>query len=213
MTNNTQNNETPKKAFFDLHTSGIGYLNRARTVTPNNGDPYESVSIAGLHGRSDNPSYSYFDTSIVGEDAADFVTKHKATINDRNSKVLVRFKVGDGNATSYEVKSGQNKGQRNHLIKCRLLQITWASINGEVVLKPAESDQQGQDTESAEQQPAEQLPTSVTPSVPTLKETYVLDQNDPDFMPKRKWLIKQGYQYDSLNNVWCLTKNNSEAAA
>jgi len=144
MTNTTNNQE---KKFFDLHTMGIGYLNRARKVSPTQGDPYLSVSIAALHGNADSPSYSYFDTRIVGSDAIEFVREHKDAINDRDHKVLVRFKVGDGVASSYEVKSGDNAGNRNHLIKSRLLQISWAKIDDEVVLnlsQPAEDQQEGQ---------------------------------------------------------------------
>lgn len=137
MNNTTQ---TQEKKFFDLHTSGIGYLNRARTVTPGKGQPYEAVSIAALYGSADDPSYAYFDTIVVGSDAADFVRAYGDAINDRNAKVLVRFKVGDGSASSYLVRSGDNAGNRNHIIKSRLLQITWASINGDVVLSTKKDD-------------------------------------------------------------------------
>ena len=188
MNNNAQNNDAQKKEFFDLHTTGVGYLNRARTVTPNQGQPYEAVTIAALRGSKDNPSYSYFDTSIVGSDAADFVQEHKDAINDRNIKVLVRFKVGDGEATSYEVKSGNNKGKRNHVIKSRLLQITWAKINGQVVLEPPVSIKS--DTPSAETQQSEQQPVTVE-----------LNLTDTDFVDKRENLEKAGYFLSSVNGI------------
>jgi len=206
MHNHTQNNDAQKKEFFDLHTTGVGYLNRARTVTPNQGDSYESVSIAALRGRSDKPSYSYFDTLIVGSDAGNFVQKHKDAINDRDKKVLVRFKVGDSEASSYEVKSGDNKGKRNHLIKSRLLQITWASINGEVVLQAAQPDQSvdnqqadgqpAKSQQSTEQQPGKQLPVIVE-----------LDQDDSNFTDKKADLESSGYCLNSLDGniqIWKL---------
>ena len=87
--NNTENN------YFDLTAQGIGYLNRARKVSPQQGSPYNCVSIAALHGQSDNPNYTYFDCKIVGSEALAFVTEHFDTINDRDVKVLVNFKVGD----------------------------------------------------------------------------------------------------------------------
>ena len=167
-----------KKEFFDLHTNGIGYLNRARTVTPSRGDDYESVTIAALHGRSDSPSYSYFDTIVVGADALDFVKEHKDTINDRDSKVLVRFKVGDGDATSYEVTSGDNKGNRNHCIKGRLLKITWAKING-VVVKDDAADEPV-DSNSIDDPDSVNIDTTDTPAV----DLGPLE-NDPAFLAKK----------------------------
>ena len=47
------NNESPK--YFDLHTTGIGYLNRIRAVTPQAGNPFLAVTIAALRGSVDRP--------------------------------------------------------------------------------------------------------------------------------------------------------------
>ena len=51
-------NETRK--YFDLHTTGIGYLNRVREVTPKEGTPFLSVTIAALRGSVDNAQYTHF---------------------------------------------------------------------------------------------------------------------------------------------------------
>jgi len=206
--NNTGNNETQKKEFFDLHTTGIGYLNRARTVNPSQGDPYESVSIAALHGSTDKPSYSYFDTLIVGADANTFVKKHMDVINNRNCKVLVQFKVGDGVPTSYLVKSGNNEGKRNHLIKSRLLQITWAKINGDVVLEPpvlTGPDQLSADADQSQASDAEPE-SSKDQQIPA---TVKLDQNDPNFTSERADLEEFGYRLSGLDGdvqIWTISQ-------
>ena len=149
MTENTHENP-----YFDLITTGIGYLNRARTVKPQQGSPYECVSIAALRGRSDSPSYSYFDCRIVGEQALLFIESFKEDINDRNTKVLVRFNVGDGEATSYELTQGENQGQRRHNIKGRLLKITWAKVGDQVIdLGLEDEEATPQPTEAEVQQP------------------------------------------------------------
>ena len=218
MNDNTQNDNTQndQAKFFDLHTLGIGYLNRARTVTPTQGKPYMSVSIAALHGRSDSPSYSYIDTRVVGSDALEFVKQHEDTINDRASKVLVRFKIGDGTADSYEVQNGDNKGSRNHVIKARLLQITWAKVNGVVVLQPNDStggDESQPSSEpmnepSADQQPA--VDSSVEDQPPAddspvqCPVTVELDPNDPEFEVKRTRLKKAGYRWNRDQAAWVL---------
>jgi len=215
MNDNTQNGNDQAK-FFDLHTLGIGYLNRARTVAPTQGKPYMSVSIAALHGRSDSPSYSYIDTRIVGSDALAFVKQYEADINDRASKVLVRFKVGDAMADSYEVKSGENKGKRNHVIKARLLQITWAKVNGVVVLQPADSTNTDEDQRSTEsvngsadqQQPAVDAsveePSSADQQSAQRPTSVELDPNDPEFEVKRTRLKKAGYRWDRDQAAWVL---------
>lgn len=218
MNDNTPHNDQAK--FFDLHTLGIGYLNRARTVTPTQGKPYMSVSIAALHGRSDSPSYSYFDTRIVGSDALDFVKQYEKSINDRDSKVLVRFKVGDGTASSYEVKSGDNKGKRNHVIKARLLQITWAKVNGDVVLQPAEtegdprvsgSDPSGAGDEAAVESQAsvqaadDETQPSSQQEPPQRPAKVELDPNDPHYEVKRTRLYEQGYRWNRDQAAWVLS--------
>ncbi len=218
MNDNTQNDQAK---FFDLHTMGIGYLNRARTVTPTQGQPYMSVSIAALHGRSDSPSYSYIDTRIVGSDALDFVKRYEKSINNRDSKVLVRFKVGDGKPDSYEVQSGDNKSKRNHVIKARLLQITWAKVNDDVVLQPAEtegdprvsgSDPSGAGDEAAAepQAPVQAAGADTQPSdqqePPQRPAKVELDPNDPEFEVKRTRLKKQGYRWNRDQAAWVLSE-------
>ena len=67
-------NDTVK--YNDQHTTGMGYLNRARTVNPSQGQPYESVSLTGLGGRVDNPSYTFYDcTSVLGKALEKYVVK------------------------------------------------------------------------------------------------------------------------------------------
>ena len=44
-------NEKPK--FFDLHLTGIGYLNRVRDVTPGEASSFLGVYLTALHGHVD----------------------------------------------------------------------------------------------------------------------------------------------------------------
>ena len=50
---NTMQN-TQESKFFDLHTRGIGYLNRIREVTVRKGQPFMAVTVAALRGTSDD---------------------------------------------------------------------------------------------------------------------------------------------------------------
>ncbi|EML6089314.1 DUF3577 domain-containing protein, partial [Pseudomonas aeruginosa] len=50
MSNNTQAQEAK---YFDLHTTGIGYLNRIREVPIRRGEPFLAATVAALHGAAD----------------------------------------------------------------------------------------------------------------------------------------------------------------
>lgn len=197
MTENTHENP-----YFDLITTGIGYLNRARTVKPQQGSPYECVSIAALRGRSDSPSYSYLDCRIVGEQALLFIESFKEDINDRNTKVLVRFNVGDGEATSYELTQGENQGQRRHNIKGRLLKITWAKVGDQVIdlgLEDEEATPQPTEAESHQPPADDNQPRSWED---TIGNVVKLSEDDPYYVRKIARLRVLGYRWHSERQEW-----------
>lgn len=210
--------DTTQSEYIDLHTTGLGYLNRARTVKPEQGKPYEAVSIAAIRGRKDNPQYTYYDTTVVGGDALDFITTHKAAINDRDRKVLVRFKISDEEPTSY---TAGEKDQRRHVIKGRLVLITWASMDGEVILNNVPTIDSVSNTGACDDmEPAPESGPMMDDStiqsdddqdaIPVVTEvvlpaTVKLDKNDPDFMEKKAKVKEQGYRWDRQEAVWRLS--------
>ncbi len=218
-------NATSQVKYFDLITRGIGYLNRARTVTPSQGQPYESVTIAALHGNENSPNYTYYDCNVVGSDATDFIKEHKESINDRDTKVLVQFNVGDGTPSSYEVTKGKNQGNRNHLIKARLLKIRWAKVGDKVFSfetddgaddKPNQSDQQedaskqsspiANDEQKPDDQPvdteSEEQSHDINKTHDEPAETIKLDRQDPDYEAKMQELYDNGYEWDRDNKAY-----------
>jgi hypothetical protein len=54
------------KSYFDLHITGLGYLNRIREVKPKKGDAFLACDIAALNGPSDDVAYVRFDTRVSG---------------------------------------------------------------------------------------------------------------------------------------------------
>lgn len=215
MTQNTESN------YFDLIVNGIGYLNRARFVTPNQGKAYLAVSVTALHGNVDSTNYTYFDVRVVGEAAKEFITAYEDEINDRDSKVMVRFNIGDPQPTSYIVENGERKGQQRHLIKGRLLKITWAKINDEVhdfgdsddaepSTNLAEANAQADSNEAA---PAQAPVETQQPEPETshedlqtwesqLDNVVKLDKTDPEFHAKRQKLKNLGYQWNRDEMAW-----------
>lgn len=127
---NAINNSSIKK-FFDLHTTGIGYLNRIREVKVKNGKPYLACTIAALRGESQNAEFTYINCNVTGEKAKKLVEKCVEACK-ANKKILIRFCVGDINAETFTYNTGEKKGQTGINIKGRLLKISSIKIDGEL---------------------------------------------------------------------------------
>ena len=122
------NNESTK--YFDLHTNGIGYLNRVREVTPEEGTPFLSVTIAALRGSVDNVQYTHFECPVFGRKAQEIVCQLKSAVEGK-LKVLIGFTLSDLYAESFTFKNGDKAGQTGISLKARLLRIAWAKVDGQ----------------------------------------------------------------------------------
>ena len=118
------------KQYFDLHTTGIGYLNRIREVTPREGTPFLSVTIAALRGSVDNAQYTHFECHVSGKQAQQLVRQLKPAV-EGNSKVLIGFTLSDLYAEAFIFKSGDKAGDTGISLKARLLRIAWAKVDGQ----------------------------------------------------------------------------------
>jgi hypothetical protein len=133
-----------QQKYFDLHVSGIGYLNRAREVKPQRSDPFLAVDIAALHGSADSAEYTYFDCRVSGKDAQDLVRRAMPKL-EQEKKVLVGFKLGDLYVDTFVYEKGEKAGQTGVSLKARLLRIEWVKVDGESVYtrpKPAQDETQ-----------------------------------------------------------------------
>ena len=131
--------------YFNLHTTGIGYIHRLRKVEPKRGDAFYAVSISALHGQVDDPLYSHFDCRITGTEAERRLLTLKGAL-DADKPVLVGFKIGDIYSEAFEYRSGDKLGQTGCVIKGRLLQIRWAKIDGEHVFPEEETHEEPRPT-------------------------------------------------------------------
>lgn len=120
--------------YFDLYTNGIGYLNRVREVTPREGSPFWSVTIAALRGSADAVRYTYFECRVAGKRAQDLVRELQSAV-DGQRKVLVGFVLSDLFVEAYTHRKGDRNGDPGASLKARLLRISWASIDGEPFYK------------------------------------------------------------------------------
>ena len=123
---------TTNEKYFDLHTTGIGYLNRAREVTPDNGTPFLAVTIAAIHGNVTDVRHTYFECGVYGEQAQNVVRELKPAV-DGESKVLIGFTLSDLKADAFIFQKGDKAGQPGVNLKARLIKIAWAKVDGEKV--------------------------------------------------------------------------------
>ena len=120
--------------YFDLYTTGIGYLNRVREVTPKEGPPFCSVTIAALRGSVDDVHYTYFECRVSGQQAQKLVQQLKPAVEGK-LKVLVGFTLSDLFAEAYIVKNGDKAGETGVSLKARLLRVGWAKVDGQPFYK------------------------------------------------------------------------------
>ena len=52
-------NQSTSKNYFNLHTTGVGYLSDIREYQPKKGEPILSCRVSALVGQSDSPEYRY----------------------------------------------------------------------------------------------------------------------------------------------------------
>lgn len=128
MTQSTQKN------YFNLHTTGLGYLNNIRLVEPKKGQPFYSCDIAALVGDSSKPEYRFFNCNVVGKETENLVKRCQDAVN-ANKKVLIAFVMSDlwFDTFTYQ-KDGKNhkKGDIGVALKGRLINIKMIKVDGEL---------------------------------------------------------------------------------
>ncbi len=113
------------KSYFDLHTSGIGYLQRVRIVPVRGGRRAESFlacTIAALVGPAKDSTLRYFDLKVSGADAKTLVERYVG-VDDPKQRPLVRFRLGDLWGDAFIRPSGEDKGKPAGSLKGRLLTV------------------------------------------------------------------------------------------
>lgn len=126
-------NSNENTKYFDLHTTGIGYLNQVREVTPKEGSPFLAVTIAAIHGSVANVQHTYFECGVYGDEAQRIVRELKEPVEDE-SKVLIGFTLSNLRADAFTFQQGEKAGQPGVNLKARLIKVAWAKVNGQHIL-------------------------------------------------------------------------------
>lgn len=121
MTSTTSN----QKSYFDIHTSGIGYIQRVREVPVKGGRksmPFLACTVAALVGPAKNPTRRYFDVRVSGSEAKKLVQPYVG-IDDHQQRPLVRFRLGDLWIDPFRRPSGDPAASmKARLLKAELLE-------------------------------------------------------------------------------------------
>lgn len=146
MSNQVQTNsqsDNQQKEYFDLHTRGVGYLSRIRTVKPKgNGRKAEEMlccAINAVHGHKDDLSYTYMDLRVTTPEAEALVLRCQEAV-DAGKKVFVSFTVGDIYIHQYEKKVDGGKTEPRAILKGRLIGIGYVSVDGEKKYSAADNN-------------------------------------------------------------------------
>ena len=126
--------DSRKSNYFDLFTTGIGYLNQVREITPEEGLPYLVVRIAALRGHTEDIGKTYFDCRVSGRNAHEYVRFLIPDI-ERGGKVLIRFRMSDLKGEIFTYNKGSRQGEFGVSLRTRLIGIEWARVDG-MVVKP-----------------------------------------------------------------------------
>lgn len=119
-----------EEKYFDLHTTGVGYLNRARDVDVQGGKSFLAAEISALRGNTKNVEYTRFDCRVSGKQAQEIVRRLMPEV-EAERKVLIGFKLGDVYAKPFTYKNGDKAGQQGVSLKTRLLKVRWVKVDGE----------------------------------------------------------------------------------
>ncbi|NPX93949.1 DUF3577 domain-containing protein [Pseudomonas aeruginosa] len=152
-----------EKTYFDLHATGLGYLNRIRDVKPKKAEPFLACDIAALNGPSDDVSYTRFDTRVSGSEAQHLVRRCEAAVK-AEKKVLIGFRLGDLWPNTFTYTKGKRAGEQGLNIKAHLLFISWIKVDGELVYKAEPKPTDSDDRESDVPAPTEAIAPQEAPA-------------------------------------------------
>ncbi len=160
----TASNNAPT-TYFNLHTQGIGYLNRVREVPVRRGQAFMACDIAALHGPSDDVEYTRFDCKVASGEADRLIREHLEDVRAER-KVLIAFRIGDLWVDPFMYEKGERKGQPGASLKGRLIFIEWIKVDGQFSYRaPARTDAAA--PEAAESAESEQVDGDTGQGQPT----------------------------------------------
>ncbi|MEJ2405357.1 MAG: DUF3577 domain-containing protein [Candidatus Thiodiazotropha sp.] len=201
--------------YFDLHINGIGYLNRARVVSPKRADPFLAVDVTALYGSSDDVQKTRFDCRVVGGVAKEVIEQFMPQINDQGRmasdgttlrhKVLAGFRLGDLYADTFTYQKGKKEGEIGVSLKARLLRLDWVKVDGNFVYQAnIDTSESKSESEHVTAQTNTGDNKDELQAVPPVEVSR--SKNDSDFEDCETELKNKSHHFDSQSKVRSYSK-------
>jgi hypothetical protein len=111
-------------------------------VKPEKGSPYLACTIAAKHGDATSPTTTKFDCRVSGSRAQAIVQQLEAAVK-AEKRVFIGFRIGDFVPELFVYQNGKRKGETGVVNKGRLLQVTFAKVDGQTFELPPEDGRSG----------------------------------------------------------------------
>ena len=115
--------------YYDLYTSGLGYINSVKDVEPEGGLPFLAVRISALRGSISAMQRTNFNCVAMGLQTIDFARQLQPEV-DAGKRVLIGFKLSDIYPRVFFYGHGPKVGRPGIDLRGRLIHIDWARVNG-----------------------------------------------------------------------------------
>ena len=149
MTTQTQQTHAKDVTYFNLHTTGLAYVNRIREVPIKRGANFYACTLAMLRGNSENPEYTYIDVRVSGEEAISLIKRCEKACQEKKN-ILAGVVVGDIYPETFVYEKGECKGETGVTMKGRLLRIKFLKIDGVLKYQEKPANQNDNTPESEE---------------------------------------------------------------
>lgn len=134
----SNSNTQSVSSYINLHTTGIGFLNRIREVPASKRSKFWSCDVAAMHGSQDEGiNYVNFQVNSANEEVDRLLSQAKIDSDD-GKKIKAAFKIGDLYTEAFILNRGANAGKPSAVIKGRLLLITHLWVDNELVFQRGE---------------------------------------------------------------------------
>lgn len=118
--------------YFNLLTTGVGYLNSVKEISPDDEMPFLVVNIAALRGHPNSVKKTYFSAIVSGAHAHEWI-RLLADEVVQGRKVLLRFRLSDIEGSTYSPKDSDPDEPPRVTLRTRLVGVDWARVDGKVV--------------------------------------------------------------------------------
>ncbi|HBM3184898.1 TPA: DUF3577 domain-containing protein [Klebsiella oxytoca] len=117
--------------YFNLTSTGIGYLSQIREVQGQNGS-FLTCVVNALSGPVDSPEYTRFDCTISGKETITLVERCRKAVSE-DQKVLINFSLSSLRPEIFTLSKGDHAGESRVSLRARLIKITRIKVGQKVV--------------------------------------------------------------------------------